>query len=318
MQLSDVHWGYDNPKVNPDAQGHAAQGDRGGQRARAEARLRGFHRRPHADHRRSEGAARAAARVPRAGRRAQGAEGVLLRRRARRLARPRRGLPGSDRRRRSTTPSITRACTSSCSTTPPTRRRSSARSRSSGSRPISRAASPTRRSSCSRTGRCSRCYPQWDWATRDGAAAIEAADAVSQRHGVLRPHPPRAPPPHRAYRAPRGDGGDVPAVAGRHGAAEDAAAVGCRRSPTRDSASAPCTRAPGAAPQLREMPIARERAACAPGTAARDRRGAAAGWLAAAAPARRRQRASRCAATKFEFERDGDPGAQGQAGDASC
>ncbi len=67
--------------------------------------------------------------------------------------------------------------------------------------------------------------------------------AVPERDRVLRPHPPRAPPQDRAHRAPRGEGGDVPAVAGGHRAAEDAAAVGSAPGRTRGSASAASRRA---------------------------------------------------------------------------
>ena len=54
----------------PGLPGHAAQGHRRGERARPEARLRRLHRRPHADHRRSEGPPHAPAAVPRHGREA--------------------------------------------------------------------------------------------------------------------------------------------------------------------------------------------------------------------------------------------------------
>ena len=53
------------------------------------------------------------------------------------------------------------------------RRRASATSSSRGSRPTSRSSRRTRASSCSRTGRSSTSHPQWDWATRDGAKAID-------------------------------------------------------------------------------------------------------------------------------------------------
>ena len=56
-------------------------------------------------------------------------------------------------------------------------------------------------------------YPQWDWATRDGRGGDRAALRACERHRLLRPRPSRAPPHDRAHRPPRGAGGDVSAVA---------------------------------------------------------------------------------------------------------
>ena len=79
----------------------------------------------------------------------------------------------------STTPSTTRACTSSPSTTSPIRRRASATSSSPGSRPTS-PSSPTDAPIVVLTHRpLFDLYPQWDWATRDGAAGDRAADAAT-------------------------------------------------------------------------------------------------------------------------------------------
>ena len=49
VQLSDVHLGYDNPKVNPDAR-NTLQKAIGHQRARPAAGFRHLHGRPHANH----------------------------------------------------------------------------------------------------------------------------------------------------------------------------------------------------------------------------------------------------------------------------
>ena len=98
VQLSDVHWGYDEPEGEPGSRGTLQKAVAAVNSPRGEAGFRRLHRGPDADHRRSQGAAAAPQRVPRAGRRAQGPEGVLLRRRARCLARPRRGVPGNVRR----------------------------------------------------------------------------------------------------------------------------------------------------------------------------------------------------------------------------
>ncbi len=99
-------------------------------------------------------------------------------------------------------------------------------------------------------------YPQWDWATRDGEAAIALLMPFRERHRVLRPRAPRTPPSYRPHRPPRRDVGDVPAVAGRHGAAEDAAAVGWRRALQGPRLAHRVDVAQGAATP-REMPIAR-------------------------------------------------------------
>ena len=64
----------------------------------------------------------------------------------------------------------------------------------------------TRTSSCFTHRPLFDLYPQWDWATRDGAQGDRPPDAAPQRHGVLRPHPPGAPPHDRAHRASRGEG----------------------------------------------------------------------------------------------------------------
>ena len=60
-------------------------------------------------------------------------------------------------------------------------------------------------------------YTQWDWRTKDGDKALAHAEAVWQREPVLRPHPPGA----RGYRgglhAVRGQGDDVPAARPRLG-----------------------------------------------------------------------------------------------------
>ncbi len=69
-------------------------------------------------------------------------------------------------------------------------------------------------------------YPQWDWATRDGAKAVEHADAVQKRHRVLRPHPPGASSHDRPHRAPCGARADVPAAGGGQGADPRADSVG--------------------------------------------------------------------------------------------
>ena len=81
-------------------------------------------------------------------------------------------------------------------------------------------------------------YPQWDWATRDGAKAIELLHAAPQRHRLLRPHPPGKSPHDRPHRAPRRQVADLPA-AGAGLAAEAATPLpGTRRSPTGAWASA--------------------------------------------------------------------------------
>ena len=92
------------------------------------------------------------------------------------------------------------------------RRRRSATSSSPGSRPTSSSASRTTASSSSRTGRCSTSMPQWDWATRDGAKAIELLMPYQNVDGVLRPHPPGASPHDGPHRAPRGEVADLPAA----------------------------------------------------------------------------------------------------------
>lgn len=55
-----------------------------------------------------------------------------------------------------------------------------------------------------------------------------APDAVCERHGVLWPHPPGAPPDDAAHRASRGEVADVPVTGGRIAAAAQSVAVGPR------------------------------------------------------------------------------------------
>ncbi len=117
----------------PRRQGDAAQGGRHGQRAVRAAGLHRLHRRSDAHHRRPGRAAPAHGRVQGDRRRLEGQDRALHARRARRVARPRRGLQGI-LRRHATTPSTTRACTSSRSTTCRTPARRSATSSSRGSK----------------------------------------------------------------------------------------------------------------------------------------------------------------------------------------
>ena len=107
----------------------------------------------------------------------------------------------SRRSARRTTPSITKACTSSSSTTcpsPPARRRAARLARQ-GPRA---APAGRRRSWCSRTGPLFDLYPPWEWATKDGARALELLRSAPERDRLLRPHPPGEPPDDRRHRPP--------------------------------------------------------------------------------------------------------------------
>ena len=131
----------------PRRRAHAREGRGDRERPRPEARLHRLHRRPHPHHRGRQAAARAheALQGDRLGARRQGR--ALHAGRARRLARQGRGLSRSSSAPR-TSPSTTRACTSSPSTTSPTRPRSWATSSSPGWPPTSSSARPTTASSC--------------------------------------------------------------------------------------------------------------------------------------------------------------------------
>ena len=99
VQLSDVHWGYDNAKVNPEAKGTLQQGDRGGEQrsrrsptswsSRAISRRRPTTRRCGASGSASSASSAAELKVPKVYYFAGEHDAV---------ARPRRGLPGGDRR----------------------------------------------------------------------------------------------------------------------------------------------------------------------------------------------------------------------------
>ena len=94
VQLSDTHWGFEGPP-NPDAKGTLTKAIEAMNALSAAARLRRLHGRPHAhDGRRGETAGPHET-VPRHRREAEGEDGPLYARRARRLPRPRRGLPGA-------------------------------------------------------------------------------------------------------------------------------------------------------------------------------------------------------------------------------
>ena len=79
-------------------------------------------------------------------------------------------------------------------------------------------------------------YPEWDWATKDGAAALEILEPLPARDRLLRAHPPGAPPQDWPHRAPLGDVADVPAARARLGPEEGAGPVGRRSSRTAASA----------------------------------------------------------------------------------
>ena len=81
--------------------------------------------------------------------------------------------------------------------------------------------------------------------------------ALPQRHRVLRSHPPGAPPPDRAHRAPRGALADLPAAGAGRGAQEGAAAVGSGRA--RQGARLPADRRGVAREQGAEADRARAR-----------------------------------------------------------
>ncbi len=68
--------------------------------------------------------------------------------------------------------------------------------------------------------------PNWDWTTADGAKAIDLLDALQERRGVLRPHPPGERPHDGPHRPSCGEVSDLPAGgAGQRAQAPAAAAV---------------------------------------------------------------------------------------------
>ena len=168
------------------------------------------YRRSHPHDRRPERAPQSARRVPRHRERAQGQERPLHAGRARRFPRLGQGIPGV-LRQDATTRSTTRACISSCSTTSPIP------AALVGDEQLQWLAAdlkqlPQDAKIVVFTHRpLFDLYPQWDWATRDGAKAVELLHAAPQRHGVLRAHPPGAPSHDRAHCPSRGEFPDVSA-----------------------------------------------------------------------------------------------------------
>ncbi len=122
--------------------------------------------------------------------------------------------------------SITKACISSRSTTCRIRRAASARSRSRGLPPISTGSRRDARIVVFTHRPLFDLAPQWDWATRDGSAGHRRADAPPERHRVLRPHPSGTPHDDGQHRASRGALADVSAARGGFAGQEDAGAVG--------------------------------------------------------------------------------------------
>ncbi len=72
--------------------------------------------------------------------------------------------------------------------------------------------------------------PQWDWATRDGAKAVEILHDAAQHDGLLRPHPPGEPPHDGPHRAPFGEVAHLPAARADVAAHPHADSVGRRAS----------------------------------------------------------------------------------------
>ena len=145
------------------------------------------------------------------------------------------------------------------------------------------------------------------------------ADAVPQRDGVLRAYPPRAPPSDRAYRAPCGQSGDVPAVAGRDGAEQDPAAVGSGAALARAWGFAACT--PARREPRRSCASSRspEAGRGAPGSPVGLRAGGRGGMRARRLPGRlgcrRRHSAHPLKATQVRVQREGDSACARDAGD---
>ena len=94
--------------------------------------------------------------------------------------------------------------------------------------------------------------PNWDWTTRRRRQGDRAADALPERHGVLRPHPPGASSHDRPHRPSCGQVADLPAAGAR--LAAEASAAAAVRSPslaplgTRDVAM-------GAKVTITELPV---------------------------------------------------------------
>ena len=309
VQLSDCHWGFEGPAINPDAKGTLQEGGRRGQRPVAPAGLRRVHRRPDAHDRRPEGAAPADDRVPRDRRRAQGQGRAVHARRARRVARQRQGVQGVLRRDALHVRPQGRALHRR-STTSPTRWPRSGRSSCNGSR-ADLAAQPRDARIVVFTHRpLFDLYPQWDWATRDGAQAIallQTRDNVTVFYGHIHQEN-HFMTGNVAHHSAKGLMFALPVA----GVAAEAPAdpVGCRARPTRASATAKSR--PSSAPgEIRDHRIAgRLGGAMRPAStiaAARSGRGRTArGW-----PGRSRVRAQGkprvipISARKFTYEPDG-------------
>ena len=223
LQLSDTHWGFQGPP-NPEAERHAAAHRGRDQRPRRQADFVVFtgdltHTTDDPKERRRR-MAEFKSIVSGLGR----ARGALHPRRARRFGRSRRGLPRALRRHALQLRPQGIHFVALDNVSDPA-----------GAlgdeqiawlrRDLARPPRAPRPWWCSRTGRSSTSSPLG--LDHDGRAGRDRRPlGARERDGLLRSHPPGAPPHHRAHRAPRGALADLPAARAGLGAQARAAAVG--------------------------------------------------------------------------------------------
>ena len=221
VQFSDTHWGYSGA-ANPDAEHTLEKAVATVNGLAQPARLHRLHRRSHPHHRRPQGAPRAHEALPR-DRLGARASRTCASCRASTTPRSTRARPSRSSSAPPTTRSTTRACTSSRSTTSPIPAAKLGDEQLAWLAADLKQRKPDDRIVVLTHRPLFDLQPQWDWTTRRRRQGDRAPDALPERRGVLRPHPPGAPPHDGPHRPSCGQVADLPAARARLAAQAHAA-----------------------------------------------------------------------------------------------